>query len=282
MCGALQASAALSGLAKYGGKPAIFYATAANDQDAQWAGNQYPRCVYVIGWSNSTDRVKAGQLLVDIISNNMNDAPEDIAEALAAEMSELFVSAGEQTYCIVWKQSDQFSVGSGEEPKAYGVTITFQMMAFPKIEVPVPDVVKGIGNWIKAQFSQVKVIGQDELGAAWRATDASPACYVRLEGMAMPVRATYACAWLNGNYAIHIICPSQSERIKLLTQLANLMALEQSILLEDRSPFMMQRLALRAGADPLADGQMIVSGEYGVLRPTPTEPVLQNIIVRKE
>lgn len=274
MCGALEASPALSGLAKYGGKPAIFYATAANDQDALWDGNQYPRCVYVIGWSNSTDRVKAGQLLVDIISNNMNDAPEDIAEALAVEMSELFVSDGEHTYCIVWNRSDQFSVGSGEEPKAYGVTITFQMMAFPKIEVPEPDVVKGIGAWIKAQFSQVKVIGQDELGATWRATDAAPACYVRLEGMAMPIRSTYACAWMNGNYAIHIICPNQAERIKLLTQLANLMALEGSILLGDRSPFMMQKLALRTGADPLSDGQMIVTGEYGVLRAVPDEPLL--------
>lgn len=232
--------------------------------------------MYVIGWSNSSDRVKAGQLLVDIISNNTSNSPEDIAEALAAEMSELFVSDGEHTYCIVWNRSDQFSVGSGEEPKAYGVTLTFQMMAFPKNEAPAPDVVKGIGSWIKAQFSQVKVIGLDELSATWRATDANPACYVRLEGFATPIRATYACAWLNGSYAVHIICPNQSERIKLLNQIANLMALEQSIILEDRSPFMVQRLALRASADPMADGQMIVMGEYGVLRSVPDDSILQN------
>ena len=282
MCGALKASAALSGLAKYADGPAIFYATAANDQDERWAGNQYPRCVYVIGWSNSADRVKAGQLLVDIISNNMNDAPEDIAEALAAEMSELFVSDGEHTYCIVWNRSDQFSVGSGEEPKTFGATLTFQMMAFPQNIAPAPDVVKGIGSWIKAQFPQVKVIGLDALGATWRASDAAPACYVRLDGLAAPVRASHACAWMSGSYAIHIICPNQSERVNLLTQIANLMALEQTILLEDRSPFMMQRLALRASADPLADGQMIVTGEYGVLRVEPVEPVLQNVSFRKE
>ena len=282
VCAALKASTALSSLARYANAPAIFYGTAANDQDAKWGSVQYPYCIYGIQWSSRADRMKAGQLLVDIVSNNMNAAPEDIAEALVGGFSELFVTEGNDTYCIVWKQSDQFEVSSGEEPRVCGVTIIFQMMAFPKNEAPVPDVVKGIAAWMKSKFSQIKVIGVDALSSTWRATDNAPACYVRLEGITSPVRSTYAVAWMVGSYVIHIICPGQSERVKLLTQIANLMALEASIILEDRSPFSLQRIAMRANADPLADGQLIATGEYGVLRVEPTQPKLQNAYFGKE
>ena len=282
VCAALKVSTALSSLARYENAPAIFYGSAANDQEAKWGSSQYPHCIYGIQWSSSTDRMKAGQLLVDIVSNNMSAAPEDIAEALAGEFSELFVTEGNDTYCIVWKQSDQFEVRSGEEPRVCGVTITFQMMAFPKNEAPVPDVVKGIAAWMKAKFAQVKVIGVDTLSSAWRATDNTPACYVRTEGITSQARSTYAVAWMVGSYVIHIICPSQKERVKLLTQIANLMALETSVILEDRSPFLLQRIAMRANADPLADGQLTIAGEYGVLRVEPTQPKLQHAYFGKE
>ena len=250
-------------LTKYDNRPAVFYADAANGSDDKWGEKQYPRCVYVIDWSNDAERKRSGILAIDIFC--LNEAPEDIGEKLMAEISGAFMTDNGQTYSIIWSKMDQFEV-EGSEPRVTGVTVYFDVVAFPVQETTTPDPVLSTMAWVKERQPQMHVIGVDDAEVFWKPTDAHPACYVRMSGETSAVRPTWTCVWLRANVILHVICPDVAERMAWVKCLSNDLALEGEIVTDDGSPMFIKSVTVDSGANPITTGQLTFVGEYGVLR----------------
>ena len=270
---ALQGSDTFAGiLAKHDGKPAVFYSSAANGADANWGAEQYPRCNYMIEWLNDAERKRAGVLTIDVFC--INEAPEDIGESLVSEFSGAFMAKNEQTYSIIWSRTDPFEV-EGSEPRVVGVSVYFDIIAFPIQETTTPDPVLSTMAWIKNGWPDVHVVGVDESVEFWKPTDENPVCYVRMSGETSNVKPTYVCSWLNANVVIHIICPSVKARMEWIKRFTNVLALEAEIITDDGSPMFIKSTTVDNGANPITAGQLIFVGEYGVLRKVveDTEPM---------
>ena len=274
---ALLETATLSeALTKYDNRPAVFFADAANGADAKWSKEQYPRCVYVIDWSNDPERKRSGLLAVDVFC--VKEAPEDIGERLMAEISGAFMTDHGQTYSIVWKKTDQFEV-SGSEPRVSGVTVYFDIVAFPVQETTTPDPVLSAMAWVKERQPNMHVIGIDDADEFWKPTDDRPVCYVRMSGETATVRPTWACTWLRANVVVHVICPDVAERMAWVKCLSNDLALEAEITTDDGSPMFVKSVTVDSGANPITAGQLTFVGEYGVLRKVAQVDKLQHVYV---
>lgn len=252
-------------LAKYGYEPAVFYERAAHDKDPNWSSGQYPRCVYTVEWMFDAERTKAGVVTVDILNLADYGTPVEIADGLVNELSGMFMTQEDQTYSIIWSRSDSFET-DGEEPKKLGVTIFFDIVAYPIQETTTPDPVLSTMNWISERYPSIQVIGNSNLEELWFPDDENPACYVRLAGETSTVRPSYSVVWLVAKVVVHIICPSIKARLKWLKSIADDVSLEQEIIMEDESPMFIKSLAIDSGSNPINAGQMSFDGEYGVLR----------------
>ena len=262
-------------LATYGYDPAIFYERAAHDKDPLWSNVQFPRCVYTVEWMYDAERTKSGVVSVDII--NLADAgtPIEIADGLVKELSGMFMTQGDQTYSIIWSRSDPFET-DGEEPKKLGITVFFDIVAYPIQLSTTPDPVLSTMNWIKEHQPDIKVIGKDVLPELWFPTDENPACYVRIGGETSQVRPSYAVTWLRANMVVHIICPGSKARIAWLKRLADDLAIEEEIITDDGSPMFIKSLSINNGSNPISAGQLMFDGEYGVLRKEPDKVKLMH------
>lgn len=265
-----------SGLAQYSGAPAVFWQLAASDTDPNWdSGQMYPRIDYGVDWEQNPERKTAGRLLVNVWCTNESETPaEEIAAALQSELSELFMTDLSGTYAVVWERSDYFEAGGDKEPKTAGYTLSFEVLAFPMQETLPPDPVWAVNRLVKELLPEAKVIGHDPLESLWRPTDESPAIYVRILSVGT-ARASYACSWLSPTLGLHVIAPDPAVRQRILQILSHEMQLRGEAITNDGSPFFFHKLQYATSAEPLRNGQMTLSGEYGVLSREPEYPKLR-------
>lgn len=258
------------GLARYGGSPAVFWQLAASDTDPNWdSGRMYPRLDYGVDWEQNPERKTAGSLIINVWCTNESVPPaEEITAALQTELSELFMTDESGTYAVVWERSDYFEAGGDKEPKTAGYTLTFEVLAFPMQETVPPDPVWAVNQLVKEILPEAKVIGHDPLESLWRPTDESPAVYVRILSSGI-ARASYACSWFNPTLGLHVIAPDPAVRQRILQILSHEMHLRGEAITNDGSPFFFHKLQYATSAEPLRNGQMTVSGEYGVLSREP-------------
>lgn len=259
-----------SGLAGYGGYPAVFWQLAASDTDPNWdTDKMYPRIDYGVNWEQNPERKTAGSLIVNVWCTNESETPaEAITEALQTGLSELFMTDESETYSIVWERSDYFEAEGDKEPKTVGYTLTFDVLAFPVQETVPPDPVWAVNQLVKEILPGAKVIGHDMLESLWRPTDESPAIYTRIVSNGT-IRTSYACSWLSPTLGLHVIAPDPAIRQKILQILSHEMHLRGEAITNDGSPFFFQKLQYTTSAEPLRNGQMTISGAYGVLSREP-------------
>lgn len=267
-----------SALAVYDKKPAVFYQRAAHDNDNKWGKTQFPRCVYNVEWMYDAERTKAGVVTVDLLCLADMGAPVEIAEGLASELSGMFMTQAGQTYSVIWSRSDGFET-EGDEPKKLGISVFFDIVAYPIQETTTPDPVLSAMNWIGERYSDLKVIGKSELDELWFPTDENPACYVRMSGETSTVRPSNTVVWLRAKLVVHIICPSIKARLRWLKSIADVLSIEEEIIMEDSSPMFIKTLAIDSGSNPISAGQMSFDGEYGVLRKRQDGIKLENVKV---
>lgn len=261
----LESKTLRSNLASYDGSPAIFYERAAHDQDVNWNKAQFPRCVYNVEWMYDAERTKAGVVTVDILNLADMGTPVELANELVNEISGMFMTQDGQTYSVIWSRSDPFET-EGAEPKKLGISVFFDIIAYPIQETTTPDPVLSAMNWISERYDGLKVIGKSELDELWFPSDDNPACYVRISGETSTVRPSYSVTWLRAKLIVHIICPSIKARLKWLKSIADALSLEGEIIMEDESPMFIKSLSFDSGSNPISGGQMSFDGEYGVLR----------------
>jgi len=286
-------------LAKYNESPAVFYQTAPSDTDPLWGGAKYPRMDYNVNWQYSADRNRAGTMTINVWCLNESKAPEEIGVCLAKNLSEMFLTDDSATFCMVWNKTEAI-FAEGAEPQILGVTILFDVLAFPTDESgTTPDPIKSLNLWAKANFENINVIGLDKLPSLLRPDDAKPFIYFRMNNSSNAMRNTHAqarktsasnvmknthdVAWMNAKVMGHVIAPNSTVRLTLLKRMIQKMAVDGEILMDDNSPMLLiNPVSYDLAANPLKVGQLNIEGTYGILREYKGYDVMNHINVSKE
>ena len=264
-------------LAQYKFVPAVFYQTPPVDIDPEWGEEQYPRIDYNVEWSYNAERKTAGIMTLDLwCLNESAIAPEDLGKVISTELSEVFVADETGIFCIVWNRTDSF-VAEGNEPQTVGVTVSFDVLEFPLNIPSETDPIVSCNQWAKALFPTAIVIGIDEMQPIMRPSNDTPVLYFRTASMTDAGRTTYAVAWMNATIVGHVIAPTPEARYTLLKRMSEELAINGEILMNDNSPMMINKVSYTTSANPLINGQLTVSGTYGVLRQHQEYTPLTNI-----
>lgn len=270
-------------LTKYGGETAVFYQNAPMDVDPLWEGACFPRVEFFIDRSRDLERKTAGSLYLSVkttsrdVSSTGGNLERDIELLLTEIVGGTFYSpeGGMEKegaiFGVEWVRSDAWVKSYNDRSneagavELYGVDLTFDLIAFPKQVTTNPDPVEGAKLFVKERFPQVVVIGLDEIPRIFKPSDEVPALYWRFAGYEGDFRQTYSVNWYRGILALHLFTETLGERNRLLKEVAELLQLQGEILLLDQSPLFLQKVTVLHEGDSLREGQLRISGEYGVL-----------------
>ncbi len=264
-------------LAGYNKAPAVFYQKAPSDSRPGWGSPKYPRLDFNVDMRHDPERKTEGTLTVNIWCTSECPAVGDLDPDRAIEqrllelVSGVFYTDGNrETFCAEWERSDEFLYEKGEKsdntfPEVYGLTVTFSLMAFPEQITTSPDPIQGLNAWTRKHFPKMMVIAYDDMPPMWKPSDDNPAIYWRFTGTSSSNRQSSAVTWYTGTFAAHIIAESVTERNKWTKAVIEQAQMEGEVILPDTSPMFINRIAVRHNADPLQDGQLELTGQYGVL-----------------
>ncbi len=264
-------------LAGYNKAPAVFYQKAPSDSRPGWGSPKYPRLDFNVDMRHDPERKTEGTLTVNIWCTSECPAVGDLDPDRAIEqrllelVSGVFYTDGNrETFCAEWERSDEFLYEKGEKsdntfPEVYGLTVTFSLMAFPEQITTSPDPIQGLNAWTRKHFPKMMVIAYDDMPPMWKPSDDNPAIYWRFTGTSSSNRQSSAVTWYTGTFAAHIIAESVTERNKWTKAVIEQAQMEGEVILPDTSPMFINRIAVRHNADHLQDGQLELTGQYGVL-----------------
>jgi hypothetical protein len=266
-------------LAKYKGSldkeafPAFFFQKAPQDDDRGWLKPTFPRADYNIDMSYDPERKAAGIMMIHVWCILESEfMPEDIEKRLIKLISGTFYTNKQcETVCAVWNRSDAFgyempaNVGGNTAPEVIGIAITFDLLSFPEQISTDPDPIQGLNIFTRELFPDMMIINHDNLPSVFRPSDQHPAIYWRFEGTSTNIRQSYAVDWYQGSFAAHVIAESVTERNRWTKALIERIQLYGEILLVDESPMFANSISIRHSADPLREGQLLLTGQYGVL-----------------
>ena len=260
-------------MTEYKGKPAFFFQKAPQDTDPGWRKPCFPRIDYNIDMRYDPERKSSGLMVVNIWATSESVAmPEDIEKRVIELIDGTFYTPqGQPTVCALWNLSEAFNFempstqGGNTSPEVFGISVTFDLLSFPEQLTTDPDPILGLNAWTKANFPDVTVIGYGEIPPLWKPTDKNPALYWRFESAASSDRQSFAVNWYTGEFAAHLIAVSVPERNRWTKALIELIQLWGEVVLLDGSPMLAKQIKIRHAADPLREGQLVLSGQYGVL-----------------
>lgn len=269
-------------VAIYNDVPAVFYQQAANDMDPGWGdGPMYPRIDFDIEWSYRPERVKTGNLYVNVWALNESEIqPEDIAFPLKDYLSNVFISDDDADYCAFWNRIDGFD-GTSNEPKTVGTTITFTLMAFPAQQHGDPDPVKCIQQAVKEICPEIQLIEYDDLQDTYIATNENPVVYVWERSSRASDFQLFGSTFLECDIKVHVICPEPRIRAGAIQRIAALLTHKHRLIMDDDSPFLLDFGGVQAEneSDPMAVGQITISGRNGVAIRQPEVDKIQDIVI---
>ena len=260
-------------LAVYGSKPAFFYQKSPADTDPKWQKPCYPRADYNIDMTYDPERKVSGAMTINAWCTAESAAmPEDIERRLIELISGTFYTGKDRaTVCAVWRRSDSFDTNASANdvatamPEVFGVTLQFDLLAFPEQLTTDPDPIQGLNNWTRENFPGMKVITLDDMPAVWKPSDWEPAIYWRFDATTANNQQSYATNWYTGQFAAHVIAENPADRNRWTKVIIEWLQLSGEVLLQDGSPLFANQIAVRHNADPLREGQLLFTGTYGVL-----------------
>ncbi len=255
-------------LATFSGAPAVFSPEPPEENQEGWGGNtQYPMAVYNFDLQANEERRSAGTLSVSLLCQNTAEAvPEAIEPAVRGCLRDVVLKPeGGTPYCFAWARTDAFSIDGKDGGVTIGSEIRFDILEYPSQETTDPDPVMAANRYIKVMYPECLVMGHDRMEEITEATAERPVIYCRLLS-ADKSEETNTVAWMDGRIAIHILCPDSGIRLKMAAAIANRIALDGEIIMLDYSPMFIKRLQVNYKSDYLKDGQIFVTGHYGLLR----------------
>lgn len=256
-------------LARYRGTPAVFYQRAPADTDAGWGSAvQYPRLDFMADLRADPERQTAGVVSVNLWCTQAGPAPEDLEPQLRAALcGALLAPEGQPVCALAWARSDGFEFKSEvrADDLVSGVTVLFDLYAFPDQVTGDPDPVQGMFRWAGRAMPEALVIGRDPIPDAFVPTAGRPALYFRVERLAVD-RETFAAVWYAGTLVVHLFAPEAGIRVKWLRAMVDDLARAGEVTLLDGSPMLLRSVAADSGADPLSAGQLRLGVRWGALR----------------
>ena len=256
-------------ITKYADRPAVFNQLAPSDTDELWNENtQYPRAIFELNMQADPARKVAGQLYIDVLTENKGKSiqPEELEAIVNLQVSDCFFSTDDLTIAARWNRSDPFK--QGEDDKVIGITLTFDILAFPNQLTSDPDPIECVNSWLKSLYPNAKVIGKDSLPKVWIPTSDSPALYCRVSGLAdsPKMNSTHWVEWIQASMALSIIVPNIEVQNKMLRLITEVLKAATRLIMSDDSPLLIDDIKVNHEANPLNTGQVQIQGTYGVLR----------------
>lgn len=255
-------------LAKFNGSPAVFSPESPNDNQDGWGGNtQYPKVVYNFDLQVNEERRSAGVLSVSLLCQNTTEVTPEMIEPIVRECLRdvILKPEGGTPYCFAWARTDAFSIDEKKGDMTIGSEIRFDILEYPSQETSDPDPIMAINKYIKEMYPESLIMGYDRMEEITEATAEQPVIYCRLMSIDKS-KETNTVAWMDGRIAVHILCPDSEIRMKMAAAIANGISLDGEIIMLDYSPMFIKRLQVNYKSDYLKEGQVFVTGHYGLLR----------------
>ena len=257
-------------MAVYAGKPAIFFQLAPDDCQTGWGSKtQYPRMSYQIDMQANQERKSVGMMSICLFCDETGIPPEEIELVVRECFKDLIIQPDQSSpYCFAWARTDNFemkSLESGANTRVIGVEIQFDLLEYPGQETTDPDPIIALQRYLKHKIPESFVLGLEQMDFFLIADAKEPIFYCRLESIAK-TKETNTVTWLEGELAIHVICPDFGMRLKTITSIVNQLAQEGEIILLDQSPMTIKQLKTDNQADYLKEGQIFLTVQYGLLR----------------
>lgn len=257
-------------LTTYNGVPAVFSPEAPGDEQDGWGGEtQYPMVTYNYDLQANEERNSAGSLSVSIFCQNTTDVfPEDIAPIVKECLRDvILLPEGGTPYCFTWARTDAFTMGedAGKAGVVIGCEVRFDILEYPSMETSDPDPVMAVDKYIKELYPKCLVMGYDRMEEITEASADQPVVYCRLISSEKQ-EETNTVAWMDGRIAVHVLCPESTVRLKMAADIANHLSLDGEVIMLDYSPMFIKRLKVNYKSDYLKEGQVFITGHYGLLR----------------
>lgn len=257
-------------LTTYNGVPAVFSSEAPGDEQEGWGGEtQYPMVTYNYDLQANEERNSAGSLSVSVFCQNTTDVfPEDIAPIVKECLRDvILLPEGGTPYCFTWARTDAFTMGedAGKAGVVIGCEVRFDILEYPSMETSDPDPVMAVDKYIKELYPKCLVMGYDRMEEITEASADQPVVYCRLISSEKQ-EETNTVAWTDGRIAVHVLCPESTVRLKMAADIANHLSLDGEVIMLDYSPMFIKRLQVNYKSDYLKEGQVFITGHYGLLR----------------
>lgn len=256
--------------ARYGGGAAVFYQSAAPQDDSRWESPiQYPRIDYILDMMENPARNANGVLTINVWCDTQFGAePEEIESRIRALLHASFAQADDYPYCFAWIRSDAFEIKKQQEEtvRTIGVTVSFDVIACPRQETVNPDPIKAMNDWTKATIPNAKVIGKDTITGWFTPTNANPAIYWRVASESIKERH-FAYTWLNITMEGHVYAPTADERLHTMAILKTAASLIGHVEMEDGSPLLLNSFEAKPHLNYTKTGQLKAEGFFGIMQP---------------
>lgn len=255
-------------LAVFNKLPAVFSPEPPDDNQEGWNNNiQYPKIIYNFDLQANEERHSAGILSVSLLCQNVAEVMPEAIESLVRDCLRdvILQPAGGTPYCFAWARTDAFTIDDKKGDVTIGSEIRFDILEYPSQETSDPDPIMAADKYIKEMYPECLIMGYDRMEEITEATASKPVIYCRLIATDK-AEETNTVAWMDSRIAIHILCPDNEIRLKIATAIANKISLDGEIIMLDHSPMFIKRLQVNYKSDYLKDGQVFITGHYGLLR----------------
>ena len=261
-------------LATYGDAPAVFLQEAPADTSAGWNGAQYGRLIFGVDYAGDPERAVSATLWVDVYTHKDGPDPEEIAPIVSKELDNRFFAEVDEVIALAWNATSGFQETRNDK-LVNGVTLTFDVLFFPKQLTTDPDPVEAVNRWTKERMRNALVIGVDDLPDSWTPRE-TPTIYWRISsiGPGSLYPDTFNCTWHDVTLNGHFMIDDASTRQTICKAIIDEMAASGTVIMSDKSPMFVNRISASMANDAIKTGQITVSASYGVLRKYQKAPVL--------
>ena len=262
-------------LAQYYDGPAIFNTEFPPDQAEGWNGmDQYPRVLYRISMQANQERSSSGSIRVTIYGRKDPTVIEEIEDLVKGCLTDVLMKPeGEAPFSMAWFNTEPFSV---TDMAVFGKEISFDIIEYPDQTTTDPDPVMALSAYIKDLFPEFIVLGLDEIGEITNPSE-TPVIFCRLDSIAS---ADGTClntvSWFQCVISVHVLCSDQGMRMRITGGLNQKLAIDTEVTMVDDSPMEIRALRMNARADYLREGQLAVTGYFGVLKDGEYYPIVRH------
>lgn len=262
----------------YADLSAIFNQSAPPDTDDLWTrGPQYPRIVFSLDTQDDAARAVGGKLLVDVQCQSGRQIPEDFEGIVREWVDGCFFTHNGRTMAAQWQESRYFTEATDS---VCGVTIAFDLLAFPRLTVEDPDIIERVNQWTADAFPGLFVLGKSVLPDTWRPSQSQSAVYWRVTDVkpAGWIPDTHQTIWRTATLKGHVFAADISTATALSDEIIHRLDSARRLVRPGETQIMVNRAnRVDAGADALHTGQITVEATFGRIIPRPAAEPLKNI-----